>query len=99
MHKVLVALKPYFSVSFELTVRHGILMRNNRIVIISSLCQDILARLHTGHQVITKCHKRVLQSVWWPGLSKELVSTNVECCRNKQQNAQPLQPAAFPQLP
>jgi len=40
--------------------------------------------------------------VWWPGLSKELeqlVSTCVECCRSKQQNAEPLQPAVFPQLP
>ena len=101
-HSVPSTLKPYFSVSSELTVQQGILMRNNRILIPSSLRQDILARLHTGHQGITKCRKRALQSVWWPGLSKQLeylVSTCVECCRHKQQNAEPLQPAVFPQLP
>jgi len=80
-------------------------MHNNRIlhVIPSSLCQDILARLHTGHQGIAKCRKRASQSVWLPGLCKQLehlVSTCVvECCRHKQQNAEPLQPAVFPQLP
>ena len=101
-HKVPVELKQYYSVSSELTIQHGILMRNNRMVIPSSLRQDILARLHTGHQGITKCRQRASQSVWWPGLSKELeqlVSTCVECCRFKQQKAEPLQPAAFPQLP
>jgi len=97
-----VTLKPYFSVFSELTVQQDILMRNSRILIPSSLRQDILARLHTGHQGITKCRKRASQSVWWPGLSKQvehLVSTCVEYCRHKQQNAEPLQPAVFPQLP
>ena len=98
-HDVPVALRPYFSVSAELTVQHDILMRNNQTVVLLSPCQDILARLHTGHQGITKCRRRALQSVWWPGLSKQLVSTCVECCRNKHQNAEPLLPASFPKLP
>jgi len=101
-HSVPSTLKPYFSVSSELTVQQDILMRNNRISIPSSLLQDILARLYTGHQGITRCRKKALQSVWWPGLSKQLehlVSTCVECCKHKQQNAEPLQPTVFPQLP
>ena len=60
---------------------------------------EIVTRLHTRHQ---ECHQRASQSVWWPGLSKkleQLVSTCVECCRSKQQNAEPLQLAVFPQLP
>ena len=61
-------LKPYYSVSSELTIQHSILMCNNRSVIPSSLLEDMLDRLHTGHQGITKYHRRALQSVWWPGL-------------------------------
>jgi len=64
-HKVLVALRPFFSVSSELTVKQGILMHNNRIVIPSSLQYTktyVLARLHMEHQGITKCRNRALQS-------------------------------------
>ena len=95
-------LKPYYSVSAELSIQHGILMRNNRIVIPPPLRKDMLDRLHTGHQGITKCRRRALQSVWWPGLSKqleELVTNCAECCRSRSQNAEPLMPISFPKLP
>ena len=68
-HQVPDALKPYYSLSAELTIQQGILTCNNRIVVPSSLRPDMLNRLHTGHQGITKC-RRALWSVWWPGLSK-----------------------------
>ena len=101
-HCVPETLKPYYSVSAELTIQHGILMRNNRIVVPSSLRHDMLDRLHTGHQGITKCRRRALQSVWWPGLSRqleELITNCAECCRTRNQNAEPLMPAPFPELP
>lgn len=96
------ALKPYYSVSAELTIQHGILMRNNRIVVPYTLRQDMLERLHTGHQGITKCRRRALQSVWWPGLSRQLedlVTNCAECCRCRTQHAEPLMPAQFPKVP
>jgi len=67
-HEVPEALKPYYSLSSELTVYKGLLMRSNRIVIPSCLRKDMLDRLHTGHQGITKCRRRAQQSVWWPNL-------------------------------
>ena len=63
-------------------MQQGLLMRNNRIVIPSSLRSDMLDKLHTGHQGIIKCRRRPQQSVWWPGLSKhleELVTNCFEC--------------------
>ena len=101
-HQVPQSLKPYYSVSAELNIQQGLLMRNNRIVIPSSLHSDMLDKLHTGHQGITKCHRRAQQSVWWPGLSKrleELVTNCSECRRNRSQNAEPLMPTPFPKLP
>ena len=71
-HQVPQILKSYYSVSAELTIQQGLLMRNNRLVIPSSLCHDMLDRLHTGHQGITKCRRRAQQSMWWPGLNKQL---------------------------
>ena len=62
-HQVPETLKPYYSVSSELTMQHSILMRNNRIMIPSSLRENMLDRLHAGHQGITKCCRRTLQSI------------------------------------
>ena len=95
-------LKPYYSVSAELTIQRGILMCSDRIVIPFSLCKDMLDRLHTGHQGITKCHRRALQSMRWPGLStrlEELVTKCAECCRHRVQNSESLLPGKFPKLP
>ena len=46
-HQVPETLKPYYSVSSELTTQHSILMRNNRIVIPSSLHEDMLMAVET----------------------------------------------------
>jgi len=62
----------YYPITSELTVVNGLLMRGNRTVIPLALRVEILNKLHTGHQGITKCRERARQSVWWPGLSKQL---------------------------
>ena len=101
-HQVLQILKSYYSVSAELTIQQGLLMRNNRLVIPSFLRHDMLDRLYTGHQGITKCRRRAQQSVWWPGLSKQLenlVTNCAECCKNRSQNAELLIPTSFPKMP
>ena len=95
-------LKGYHSVSGELSVYNGILMRGARIIIPPSLRQDVLEKLHSGHQGITKCRLRVRQSVWWPGLSKQLEKLVSNCpvrCRVRVQHAEPLMPSKFPDLP
>ena len=63
---------------------------------------EILDKIHTGHQGITKCRERARQSVWWPGLSKqleELVRSCPECVKAQKQRAQPLVTSIFPDLP
>ena len=65
-------LRQYHKVRCELAVAEGVLMRGSRVVIPTSLHQDMLQRIHTGHQGITKCRDMARQSVWWPGLTAEL---------------------------
>ena len=60
------------AVSSQLSVEDGLLMRGSRIVIPSYLRQDMLHRIHEGHQGIVKCRERARHSVWWPGLSAQL---------------------------
>jgi len=56
-------LKPYWSVKDELTIYNGLLLRGNRIVVPSSLQQEILQKLHEGHQGIVKTQLRARNSV------------------------------------
>ena len=95
-------LQPYLSISGELTIENDLLMRGSRIVIPSSLRQDILNKIQAGHQGITKCREMACQSVWWPGISKELeelVNRCHLCCKAQSQRAEPLITTPLPNLP
>ena len=94
--------KPYYSVAAELSEVDNLLMRGSRIMIPPPLRKNILGRLHSSHQGITKCRERARQSVWWPGISQELttvVQNCTECCKAQNQRAQPLMPTPLPELP
>ena len=60
--------KAYHAVSNEISVNKNLLFRGNRLVIPSNLRPAILEKLHIGHLGITKCRRRVTQSVWWLGI-------------------------------
>nr|XP_049586080.1 uncharacterized protein K02A2.6-like [Syngnathus scovelli]XP_049586090.1 uncharacterized protein K02A2.6-like [Syngnathus scovelli]XP_049586092.1 uncharacterized protein K02A2.6-like [Syngnathus scovelli]XP_049586103.1 uncharacterized protein K02A2.6-like [Syngnathus scovelli] len=62
----------YLPFSGEFSVQDGLLLKGTRIVIPEALRSDIMSRLHDGHLGIQKCRERAKQSVWWPGLSKQI---------------------------
>ena len=101
-HSLPEAVKPYFPVAAELFEADNLLMRGSRIVIPPSLREETLGQIHSSHQGISKCRERARQSVWWPGISKELervVQRCTECCKAQSQRAQPLVPTPLPELP
>ena len=62
----------------------------------------MLNKIHEGHLGISKCRARARQSIWWPGLSKQLaekVKNCSECCKNQLQRVEPLIPTQMPELP
>jgi len=64
--------------------------------------QDILKKIHTGHQKIVKCHKMARQSVWWPGLLKDLDKLMRDCeicCEAQVPHLQLLIVSKLPQVP
>ncbi|XP_036435970.1 uncharacterized protein K02A2.6-like isoform X1 [Colossoma macropomum] len=94
--------RPYLPFSGEFTVQNGVLLKGDRIVIPASLRGDILNKLHEGHLGITKCRERAKQSVWWPGLSKELklMIENCDACARERTNLKELMlPTLFPTRP
>ena len=95
-------LKPYFSVSGEITIQNGLLMRGSRIIIPPPLHSNILETLHKGHFGISKCREKARNSVWWPNLSKQLadvVENCATCCKFQKQAPEPLMPSVLPTLP
>ena len=95
-------MKHYLNVATELSVKDGILMRGSRIVIPVAPRPEMLDRVHTGHQGISKCRERARQSIWWPGLSRQLEERVKSCsiCRKcTSQRSEPLIPTSLPELP
>ena len=95
-------MKRYLDVATELSVKDGLLMRGSRIVIPTALRLEMLDRIHTGHQGIFKCRERARQSIWWPGLSRqleELVKNCTTCRKFSNQRSEPLIPTSLPELP
>ena len=93
--------KPYLPVANELCVANGLLLRGGRLVIPPNLRSDILNKIHTGHQGITKCRRRAAQSVW-PGLAKDIedkISKCPVCCKLRSQHCEPLLTSPLPDHP
>jgi transposase InsO family protein len=92
----------YFQHQAHLSKEAGIILYDGRLLIPSSLRQTILDRIHTGHQGITKCRMRARQSVWWPGISREIediVRNCKSCAKEKCNAAEPLIPTPTPEYP
>ena len=95
-------LKLYWPVAAELTVQNGLLMRGCRIVIPASQRMEILEKLHTGYLGIVRCRQRANQSVWWPGIGRqlqELVDNCTVCRQHSRNRAEPMISTELPSLP
>ena len=88
------AVKPYFKYREESTVVDGLVLKGQRIVIPNKLRQSCLARLHIAHMGVNKTLNQARQSVFWPGLTKdinELISACPACMKYAAKNcAKPL---------
>ena len=95
-------LKNYWLERATLTVEDGLLLKDSRLVIPATLRNDVLAKLHEGHQGVVKCKARARQSVWWPGLSQQINDMVLKCrtCIQERHNHnEPLMPSEHPDRP
>ena len=94
--------KLYLQVAADLTIQNGLLLKCSRLVIPVAMQKTILGKIHEGHQGITKCRERAKQSVWWPGLSKQiedLVEKCDKCSKERQNRVEPMIPSDVPERP
>ena len=69
-------------------------MKDSRLIIPSSLRLDTLDKIHAGHQGIQvrKCRDRDRESVWFPGISKQIedmVTTCPTCHKHRKTTQSP----------
>ena len=72
-------IQPYWTFREELTIEDGILLKETHIIVPHSLHQEMIQLLHTGHLGLDKCLNRAKQSMYWPGLYKELKELVTNC--------------------
>ena len=82
-------LHPYWNYHNELTIKDGIIMKNQKILIPSSLKQKYIAQIHSGHTGIGSCLKKAHVFVFWINYSKDIQEAIEKCslCQ-EQQNIQ-----------
>ena len=96
-------LQPFFQFKKHLSSDSGVVLYKTRIVIPPSLREDVLAVLHCAHQGVTRMVARAEESVFWPGIIRDIQATREKCgiC-NRMAPSQPQAPPMelhYPQYP
>lgn len=101
-HSLQSELRIYWSLRRELTVIDGLLFLGKHLVIPQALQEETMQSLHQGHQGIQRCQLRVVSSVWWPGISKDLesfVKQCLVCTKRSVPHKEPMIPSELPKYP
>mgnify|MGYP001557088947 CR=1 FL=1 len=94
---------PYWNFRDELTVKDGLLMKLDRVIIPRSMRKSILQKIHIAHFGIEKCKNRARSAVYWPGINNQIKDMIEQCgpCQRYQRSQQKetLMPLDVPERP
>lgn len=90
---------PYWEVRTKLSLHDNLLLYGNRIVVPIVLRTETLQKLHSGHQGIQRCRSRANDSVWWPGLTKQILETVQSCSVCAEHSTPHYEPMIASKLP
>lgn len=94
---------PYFNLSSALSEVDGVVMYGSRVVVPAALRGEVMNKLHTAHQGVTKTLQRAQNSVFWPGLRKRVEEKCMSCdvCLRAEGETlkEPLIPVTVPHHP
>ena len=79
-------LHPYWTYRECISLENGLLFKDNRLIVPEAEREQILELLHYGHYGITRTQERAKESVFWPGITKDIES-KVKDCTICQENA------------
>ena len=86
----------FWSFRQEISEEDGLLYKNQRLIVPQSERLETLKVLHLGHCAVDKMQLRALETVYWPGINKDILNnTRV----SKSQRCELLQSHPTPELP
>ena len=90
----------YWNFREEITIQDGILYKGLRMIIPLSLRADMLNKIHSSHVGTEACIRKASDSLFWPGLRKDITElvNNCHVCAEINRT-QPKEPLQTPQLP
>ncbi len=73
------AVRPYFSFRDEITIYQDVLLKGDRIIVPTTLRNEMRQKIHHGHLGIEKCKARARLTLYWPGMANEIVDIVSNC--------------------
>jgi len=70
---------PYYNIRDELSIQDGLIFRGERVVIPTSLRQEIKQALHRSHVGVEATLRRARDCVYWPSMTTDIREL-VQCC-------------------
>lgn len=96
-------IRPYFSFQDELSSQDGLVFRGERVVVPTTMRQEIITRLHSTHLGVEGCLRRARECVYWPGMNEQIKTYVTKCdiCRSVdyRQQKETLVPHEIPTRP
>ncbi|KAL9950226.1 hypothetical protein ACROYT_G042698 [Oculina patagonica] len=96
-------LKEFWNFREYLSVENGLILKGHKLVIPSKLRPQMLQIIHQGHMGTEKCLLRARDSLFWPGISRDIKEMTKNCptCAqfSKQQPKETLHPHKIPSYP
>ena len=98
-----ISLREFWKLRHDLCYADNLIFLNNRIVIPSSMRQEVLKCIHEGHMGIEKCKARARVCVYWPTMY-EAIELEVKKCPvcnmyGKSNQKEPMLPYEVPNRP
>ena len=85
----------FWSFRQEISEEDGLLHKNHRLIMLYSERLETLKVLHLGHYAADKMQLRALETVYWPGINKDILKYYQSCKTcikySKSQRNEPLQ--------
>ena len=97
------SIREYWPIRDEINSQNGLLLRRERLIVPSSMRNEMMRKIHEHHLVIEKCKCRARDLVYWPGMNSQihdLISKYNTCLlfKNKQQR-EPMKGYEIPDRP
>ena len=93
----------FWSFRQEISEEDGLLYKNHRLIMPYSERLETLKALHLGHYAVNKMQLRALETVYWPGINKDILKYYQSCKTyvkySKSQRNEPLQSCPTPLVP